>query len=455
MAPVPSPAEIVKLAAQLGYSESRSQVSATIFLVRTDDDDDDTQTKIHIYYTTQSIMTLLNHPSQGVNRLWRSHAYQTLDELKEFLLDPRLHTQKGYRQASNAVRVCTKCNELKARTDFSKNQWVHKGPDLNVCKTCVLIKKESKQPASTNHDDDDTDVQLAGLTDNLLHIHNTQDQQQSKNKKKGGSRIIQNRMERRQFNCPDCPRHGRGPFVFCKRVPVVKPIVKCPQCKQASRGKCARLYPVPIAKGYGLFSCPVCKDKWGSSRAVEKTAQECFSCFERDGQEGTMVIPFRIEVLKKKKRTGAGRPRRVPREPIREDDVDEAEYTESDRFRHDTEAGNALVRGNNNWSYKTQDDSEDSSFAASSQDSDFSGPGWVVVGSSSRIPKGYRHKCAGCKTGACKSRRIPVSEIHDVSDGNTVSTSASLVTNSSIDKAEYVDRDEDFSGFEDNWEPEE
>jgi hypothetical protein len=41
--------------------------------------------------------------------------------------------------------------------------------------------------------------------------------------------------------------------------------------------------------------------------------------------------------------------------------------------------------------------------------------------------------------------------MHDVSDGNTVSTSASVMTNSSIDKTDFVDRDEDFSGFDGEW----
>ena len=58
------------------------------------------------------------------------------------------------------------------------------------------------------------------------------------------------------------------------------------------------------------------------------------------------------------------------------------------------------------------------------------------------------HFCTGCATGVCKNRRIPKSKIHDVSDGNTVSTRGSVVTNSSIDKGDYVDRDEDFSGFD-------
>ena len=80
-------------------------------------------------------------------------------------------------------------------------------------------------------------------------------------------------------------------------------------------------------------------------------------------------------------------------------------------------------------------------------DSDLSQPTPVVrIG----VPTGYRHKCEGCSKGLCKSRKLPESELHDISDGNTVSTRASVVTDSSVDKGEFIDRDEDFDGFEED-----
>jgi hypothetical protein len=45
---------------------------------------------------------------------------------------------------------------------------------------------------------------------------------------------------------------------------------------------------------------------------------------------------------------------------------------------------------------------------------------------------------------------LPISGVHDVHDGDTVSTSGSFVTNSEIDKAEFEDRDIDF----DDWDEE-
>jgi len=49
---------------------------------------------------------------------------------------------------------------------------------------------------------------------------------------------------------------------------------------------------------------------------------------------------------------------------------------------------------------------------------------------------------------------LPKSETHEVTEGDTVSTSASVIMNSSIDKAEYQDRDanfEDFINDDDHW----
>ena len=63
-------------------------------------------------------------------------------------------------------------------------------------------------------------------------------------------------LERRQFNCPTCPKEGRGKHVFFKRVPKMKPICKCPKCKKI-KDDCERLYPIPKGeeKGYGKIYC--------------------------------------------------------------------------------------------------------------------------------------------------------------------------------------------------------
>eukprot|EP00977_Amphora_coffeiformis_P006886 scaffold1506_cov179-Amphora_coffeaeformis.AAC.23 len=378
--------------------------------------------RINIYPTTRSIMTHLNHPNASTNELWRSNAYETLDELRTFFQNPRIHTGKGYRNASQAVRGCVSCGQMKHRTAFSNNQW-RKGPDANKCIEC-------QNGSSTT------------LTVTALKQHNQIGTQRDA---PAGDRGL----ERRQFNCPMCPKYGRGTYVFFKKVPQFKPLVKCPQCKRATRGKCIRLAPVPRDKerGYGLFKCNQCNDKWGSSRAVANIGQECFTCASQ-GRTGIMVTPFRLEVVKKKSTgTDGRRMRRVPREPIPEDQTDQREYSSVDRERNVSGANEALVLdgrgvaaapvGVRSYDLEPRLENNDSVEQEAEQ---------VPAKPNRHSPPGYRHKCAGCAMGLCKRQTPPKSQVHDVSDGNTVSTSVSVVTNSSVDKTEYLDRDEDFSG---------
>lgn len=137
----PSPDEIIALAEECGYRQRRPTVSATLFFIKEtkgdhDNDNDLSPVLINIYPTTRSIMTQLHHPTSLTNALWRSNAYANLAELRSFLENPRLHTGKGYRNASQAVRGCVQCGEMKPRTAFSSNQW-RKGPDANKCQECV------------------------------------------------------------------------------------------------------------------------------------------------------------------------------------------------------------------------------------------------------------------------------------------------------------------------------
>ena len=346
---------------------------------------------------------------------------------------------------------------IKTREEFSRNQWI-KGPDANRCTEClVTAANDTKGPwgnsnATTTeslisgmeqlnlqNNNNNNDSLFPTLTEQVLQTHDKK--VNNKLKDKGGDK---NNMTRRQFNCPECPKHGRGSFIFFKKVPSYKPICKCPQCKKVTRGNCKRLYPVPkqAEKGYGLFRCTKCSDKWGSSRAVANLGQECFSCAKKG--ESVFVTPFRLERHKKKKGGGRGM-RRVPREPIGEDEADEREYGDADRRRNEF-GGDQGGGGDGSEAYSFEP--REQVFDADSLSGEGRGDR-PVVGADSLIPSGYQHKCSGCASGACKSRKVPFSEMHDTSDGNTVSTRSSVVTDSSIDKTDFFDRDEDFSGFED------
>lgn len=161
--------------------------------------------------------------------------------------------------------------------------------------------------------------------------------------------------------------------------------------------------------------------------------------------------PFRMEVPKSSKGRGisgggarpAGRggARRKPREPIREEEEEGGSYTPLDRARFQNKSGSAPAGGQSfEWIQENGNRDVD--------------PGSQVSSSAASSLSAYKaattHQCEGCVTGVCRSRKLPISGVHDVHDGDTVSTSGSYATNSEIDKTEFVDRDIDF----DDWDEE-
>ncbi len=135
---------------------------------------------------------------------------------------------------------------------------------------------------------------------------------------------------------------------------------------------------------------------------------------------------------------GRGGARRKPREPIREDEEVGGSYTPLDRARFQNRSGGAPAGGQSfEW---VQDRTSDTASQASSS----------AASRLSAYKAATTHQCEGCVTGICRSRKLPISGVHDVHDGDTVSTSGSFVTNSEIDKAEFEDRDIDF----DDWDEE-
>lgn len=58
--------EIIALAKECGYDQSRPSVSATLFFIEQSPAFDMPPVRINVYPTTRSIMTHLNHPSSVV-----------------------------------------------------------------------------------------------------------------------------------------------------------------------------------------------------------------------------------------------------------------------------------------------------------------------------------------------------------------------------------------------------
>lgn len=86
-----SPEDILAVAKKAGYEERRESVSATLFFKEKNPAADVPACLINIYFTTRSIMTYLSHPgSAGTNEMWRSNAYDTLEELLDLFQNPRM-----------------------------------------------------------------------------------------------------------------------------------------------------------------------------------------------------------------------------------------------------------------------------------------------------------------------------------------------------------------------------
>lgn len=129
--------------------------------------------------------------------------------------------------------------------------------------------------------------------------------------------------------------------------------------------------------------------------------------------------------------------RRVPRESIPENEPESAGYSAADGQRFNSN-GNSGLGGGRGGVGRSFD------FVPSEEDSSASSSAARVLPTSKFV-----HKCEGCATGVCRSRKLPISGVHD-SSGDTLSTSGSVTTNSRIDDGEFSDMDEDFDDWDED-----
>ena len=143
--------------------------------------------------------------------------------------------------------------------------------------------------------------------------------------------------------------------------------------------------------------------------------QECHGCAAR-GEPSHFVKPFRIEVYKQGHKGIAGggaRPagrnfRRQPHNPIAEDEESAVpSYSAADQQRFNSGGGNALIGGGDGGrGFDWVDVKEEASSDTSSQATP------TPVASRLSQYKAIQHKCEGCITGLCRSRKLPISGIH-------------------------------------------
>lgn len=72
---------------------SLNETSRVISFTSSDESD-----RINVYYTTRTVGTAINHPSQGQTQMFRRDCSD--EELREIMQNPRVHTGKGYKKRS-------------------------------------------------------------------------------------------------------------------------------------------------------------------------------------------------------------------------------------------------------------------------------------------------------------------------------------------------------------------
>jgi hypothetical protein len=84
--------DVRSLAASHGYKEIQHNAASRVVSFH----DDVRDTKVNVYYTTGTVGTCVNHPTQGKTQLFRRGVH-TDENLSTIFHNPRVHTNSGYK----------------------------------------------------------------------------------------------------------------------------------------------------------------------------------------------------------------------------------------------------------------------------------------------------------------------------------------------------------------------
>lgn len=134
----PTPREIIAMASQLGYEQSNKKPPHnTLYFTYSDFRGNiEKEINVHIWYTTKTVMTNVNHPVKGRNKVYRKDAYTDLNSLSVYFIYPRAHTDFGYRMKEDAKAICHQCYIRKPRSSFNECEWRKVGRDNTTAK-CI------------------------------------------------------------------------------------------------------------------------------------------------------------------------------------------------------------------------------------------------------------------------------------------------------------------------------
>jgi len=94
--------------------------------------------KIDLYTSTFVVKTVIKHPVQGTNQLFRT-TFGDEEKLRQILSDTRVHSGVGWRVMQQGWTMCRVCERHKQRAEFSVAQWKKRGKRADgkiVCEEC-------------------------------------------------------------------------------------------------------------------------------------------------------------------------------------------------------------------------------------------------------------------------------------------------------------------------------
>lgn len=104
---------------RVGHAESWSEVqyneeSRVVAFKRRSDG-----ARLNFYYTTGTVGSALDHPRQGKTQLFRRD--MTIDQVRELLSNPRVHTGAGYHTTGGGSHSATKRREKRDRAQARRS----------------------------------------------------------------------------------------------------------------------------------------------------------------------------------------------------------------------------------------------------------------------------------------------------------------------------------------------
>lgn len=182
--------------------------------------------RINVYYTTKTIGTALDHPSNGSTQLFRRNCSQV--ELIEILKNPRVHTGHGYYRAPKRARIEADVhNSALARSAQAREEDVsmevdfrNRLKDLDDEISDLMAKRSVMWHSISTHD--------AARLNQSVAMHRQTEQHQITIAEEVGEQ--QEEQRRRECTCSHCGRELANSAAVQQHIQAVHEGFSCYEC---------------------------------------------------------------------------------------------------------------------------------------------------------------------------------------------------------------------------------